>query len=266
MTRRIAFFDSGIGGITVLHEALRLLPHEDYIYYADTLNAPYGTREKHEVKKLVSDAVGFIVHQGVKAVVIACNTATSAAVEDLRRLYSIPIIGMEPAVKPAVEKNGRDHKRVIVTATPLTLKEEKLRNLIDRVDNEHIVDLLPLPELVKFAERYEFSGEEVTDYIRSEFGSFELEQYGTVVLGCTHFIYFKSILADILPSHIDIIDGNRGTVSNLKKIMENRGEPGEGYGRVEFFCSGEPVTEAAELEKMNILFRILSDQNNKKTG
>jgi len=148
MTRPIAFFDSGIGGVTVLHEALRLMPDEDYIYYADTLNAPYGIREKHEVKKLVYDAVDFIVRKDVKAVVIACNTATSAAVEDLRRLYSIPIIGMEPAVKPAVEKNGREHKRVIVTATPLTLKEEKLLNLIDRIDNEHIVDLLPLPDLV----------------------------------------------------------------------------------------------------------------------
>ncbi len=258
MTRRIAFFDSGIGGITVLHEALRLLPNEDYIYYADTLNAPYGTREKHEVKKLVYDAVDFIVRQGVKGVVIACNTATSAAVEDLRRLYSIPIIGMEPAVKPAVEKNGREHKRVIVTATPLTLKEEKLRNLIDRVDNEHIVDLLPLPELVKFAERYEFSGEDIAGYIREEFGGFDLEQYGTVVLGCTHFIYFKNILADILPSHIDIIDGNRGTVSNLKRTMENRGEQGSGSGRVEYYISSTLSASEDELKKINSLYKILS--------
>jgi len=259
MTRPIAFFDSGIGGITVLHEALRLLPDEDYIYYADTLNAPYGTREKHEVKKLVSDAVDFIVQKEVKAVVIACNTATSAAVEDLRRTYSIPIIGMEPAVKPAVEKNGRAHKRVIVTATPLTLKEEKLRNLIDRVDNEHIVDLLPLPDLVKFAERYEFSGEDVYAYIQEEFSSYDLQQYGTVVLGCTHFIYFKKMLTDILPSHIDIIDGNKGTVNNLKKIMENRGEPGGGSGMINYFCSGEPVKEINELGKMSMLLKILSD-------
>ena len=259
MTRPIAFFDSGIGGITVLHEALRLLPDEDYIYYADTLNAPYGTREKHEVKKLVSDAVDFIVQKEVKAVVIACNTATSAAVEDLRRTYSIPIIGMEPAVKPAVEKNGRAHKRVIVTATPLTLKEEKLRNLIDRVDNEHIVDLLPLPDLVKFAERYEFSGEDVYAYIQEEFSSYDLQQYGTVVLGCTHFIYFKKMLTDILPSHIDIIDGNKGTVNNLKKIMENRGEPGGGSGMINYFCSGEPVTESNEFGKMSMLLKILSD-------
>lgn len=260
MIRRIGFFDSGIGGITVLHEALRILPGEDYIYYADTRNAPYGTRDKNEVKKLVSDAVNFIVRQGVKAIVIACNTATSAAVEDLRRLYSIPIIGMEPAVKPAVEKNGKVHKRVIVTATPLTLKEEKLRNLIDRVDNEHIVDLLPLPELVKIAERYEFSGESVTAYLQNQFSSFDLEQYGTVVLGCTHFIYFKPILKNILPPHIDIIDGNTGTVKNLRRILDNRGEKGDGSGRVEYFCSGEHVEKNSEIEKMNALLKFLSEQ------
>jgi len=266
MTRPIAFFDSGIGGITVLHEALRLMPDEDYIYYADTLNAPYGIREKHEVKKLVYDAVDFIVRKDVKAVVIACNTATSAAVEDLRRLYSIPIIGMEPAVKPAVEKNGREHKRVIVTATPLTLKEEKLLNLIDRIDNEHIVDLLPLPDLVKFAERYEFSSGDVTEYLKEQFSGFTLEQYGTVVLGCTHFIYFKTVLSEILPSNIDIIDGNKGTVNNLRRIMENRGEPGCGFGKVEYYRSGEPVTESGEIEKMNMLLQFLSEQKDKKTG
>ncbi len=256
--RRIGFFDSGIGGITVLHEALKLLPGEDYIYFADTDNAPYGTRDKSEVRELVRDAVDFIVKQNVKAVVIACNTATSAAVEDLRAVYSIPIIGMEPAVKPAVEKCDRSHKRVIVTATPLTIKEEKLKNLIDRVDNEHIVDLLPLPGLVRFAERYEFSGETVTGYLRDEFSRFDLEQYGTVVLGCTHFIYYRNIMKSIFPSHIDIIDGNRGTVNNLARILETRNDSGGGDGRVEYYSSGRKLTGNDELEKMKLLHRIIS--------
>lgn len=258
--RRIGFFDSGIGGITVLHDALRLLPCEDYIYYADTRNAPYGTRNKAEVKKLVSNAVDFIISKDVKAVVIACNTATSVAVEDLRRTYSIPIIGMEPAVKPAVEKNGRLHRKVIVTATPLTLKEEKLRNLIDRIDNEHIVELLPLPELVRFAESYQFNVHGVREYLETEFSPFNLEQYGTVVLGCTHFIYFRDILKRILPPWIDIIDGNTGTVNNLKRILENRGEAGGGSGRVEYYCSGELITAESDLEKMEILLKILSGE------
>ncbi|HOP63333.1 MAG TPA: glutamate racemase [Spirochaetota bacterium] len=259
MTRRIGFFDSGIGGITVLHDAAALLPEEDFIYYADTENAPYGTKSTGEVRKLVSDSIDFIVNKDVKAVVIACNTATSAAVEELRRIYSIPIIGMEPAVKPAVEKNGRQQRRVIVTATPLTLKEEKLKNLISRVDNEHIVDLLPLPELVKFAEKYQFTGEMVKDYLEEEFSRFDPDQYGTVVLGCTHFIFFKNALKEILPSHIEIIDGNTGTVNNLKRILENRGEAGGGKGRIDYYISGRPATETGELGNIEKLFRTLAD-------
>lgn len=257
--RRIGFFDSGIGGITVLHEALKLLPDEDYIYYADTDNAPYGTRDKNEVRRLVHNAVDFIVRQGVKAVVIACNTATSAAVEDLRAVYSIPIIGMEPAVKPAVERCDRAHKRVIVAATPLTLKEEKLKNLIDRVDNEHIVDLLPLPGLVQFAERYEFSGEGVTGYLREEFSRFDLQQYGTVVLGCTHFIYYRNIMNSIFPSHVDIIDGNRGTVNNLARILEERNDSGGGDGLVEYYSSGRKLTGREELDRIELLHRIIKE-------
>jgi len=259
MTKSIGFFDSGIGGITVLHEALKLLPGENYIYYADTLNTPYGTKEKSVVKKLVAEAVDFIVSKNVKAVVIACNTATSVAVEELRRIYSIPVIGMEPAVKPAVEKNGRLHRKVIVTATPLTLKEEKLRNLIDRIDSEHIVELLPLPELVKFAENFRFNEQAVKEYLEAGFGIFDLQQYGTVVLGCTHFIYYRKILREILPPFIDIIDGNSGTVKNLKRILENRDELGGGNGKIEYYKSGKPVTDINELSEMNILFKILSE-------
>ena len=95
------FFDSGIGGITVLHEAMKLMPRWDYIYYADSDNAPYGTRPKDEVIALVHSAVDFLAGQGVDAIVIACNTATSVAIETLRSRYSIPVIGMEPAIKPA---------------------------------------------------------------------------------------------------------------------------------------------------------------------
>ncbi len=239
----IGFFDSGIGGITVLHEALRLLPSEDYIYYADTDNAPYGTKSREDVTRLVLDAVDFIVGRQVKAVVIACNTATSVAIETLRSRYNIPILGMEPAIKPAVEKNEKAHKRVLVTATPLTLKEEKCRNLIERVDNEHIVDLLPLPELVRFAEDYEFSGEKVIPYLESRLGQYDLSLYGTVVLGCTHFPLFRETFRMLLPAWIDIIDGNAGTVRNLKRTLEARGLLGSGGGEVKYFISGRPVDD-----------------------
>jgi len=254
---RTGFFDSGIGGISVLHEALRLMPGEDYIYYADTDNAPYGTKTRAEAAGLTIRAMDFIIEQGVKSVVVACNTATSAAIETLRARYSIPIIGMEPAIKPAVEQNGRNNKRVLVTATPLTLKEEKCRNLIRRVDNENIVDLLPLPELVRFAESYEFSEEAVLPYLKGELARYDLSSYGTVVLGCTHFIFYRDLFGVTDRTRVDIIDGNAGTVRNLKRILELNNLQGSGSGQVQYFVSGREVRDIVTLAKYDSLHSML---------
>lgn len=254
---KIGFFDSGIGGITVLYEALKMLPNEDYIYFADTLNVPYGPKPKEEVKQCVFDAVDFIVNKGVKAVVIACNTATSVAIEDLRAKYDIPIIGMEPAVKPAVEKYTDADKRVLVTATALTLKEEKLHNLITKVDSDHVVDLLPLPGLVKFAETFEFSEQAVMPYLKEQFSNYDLDKYQTIVLGCTHFTFFKDILKKLLPVHINIIDGNQGTVKNLKRILENKQLLNNGCGNITFYNSGRIVEEKEKLARYQCLFKRL---------
>lgn len=258
---QIGFFDSGIGGITVLHDALKILPHEDYIYYADTLNVPYGPKPKDEVKKYIFNAVEFIINQGVKAIVIACNTATSVAIEELRAKYSIPIIGMEPAVKPAVEKSKNANKRVLVTATALTLKEEKLQNLISKLDDEHIVDLLPLPGLVQFSERLEFNEQEVLFYLQEQLFKFDLSKYETIVLGCTHFSFYKDMFRKILPSYTNIIDGNIGTVKNLKRTLEEMNCINEGKGNIIFYNSGVKVDDEVKLNKYSQLFKRLDDIN-----
>ena len=161
----IGIFDSGIGGITLLHQAMVSLPNEKYIFYADVDHVPYGIRSKSEVIGFVDEVMEFMVSHNCKAVVIACNTATSVAVEAMRQKYSIPIIGIEPAVKPAVEHS--DGKRVMVIATPLTVQEKKLRTLVDKVDNSRLVDLVALPRLVEFAERGEFESQDVMDYIEA---------------------------------------------------------------------------------------------------
>lgn len=257
---QIGFFDSGIGGITVLHDAIKMLPNEDYLYYADTLNVPYGPKPKNQVKQYVFDAVEFIVKQGVKAVVIACNTATSVAIEELRIKYDIPIIGMEPAIKPAVEKNIID-KRVLVTATELTLKEEKLQNLVNRVDSEHIVDFLPLPGLVQFAERFEFNESTVLPYLRDQLGRFDLKKYKTIVLGCTHFPFFKDMFRKVLPAQIDMIDGNMGTVKNLKRILEDRNLLNDGNGNIVFYNSGHMVNDKDKLNLYDSLLQRLDKIN-----
>ena len=254
---KIGFFDSGIGGITVLYEALKILPKEDYIYYADVLHVPYGVKPKSEVRKYIFDAIEFIIGQGVKALVIACNTATSIAIEDLRLKYSIPIIGMEPAVKPAVEKNKDNNKRVLVTATPLTLKEEKLRNLIAKLDNENIVDSLPLPGLVEFSERLEFDEKIVLSYLKEQLYSYDLDRYDAIVLGCTHFSFYKDMFRKLFPSSVNIIDGNIGTVNHLKRILEKDNLLNDGNGKIAFYNTGTKVNDCIELEKYNTLFKRL---------
>lgn len=259
---KIGFFDSGVGGITVLNEALKILPNEDYIYYADTLNVPYGQKSKDEVKKYIFEAVEFLIQQEVKAIVIACNTATSVAIKDLRSKYNIPIIGMEPAVKPAVEKNKCASKRILVTATALTLKEEKLQKLITKLDNEHIVDLLSLPGLVQFSERFEFNEQIILPYLQQQLPQFNLINYETIVLGCTHFSFFKDIFRKITPPNTNIIDGNIGTVENLKRTLEEMNSSNEGYGNIIFYNSGLRVNEKAILDNYSKLFKRLDDINN----
>lgn len=254
---KIGLFDSGVGGISVLYDALKMLPNEDYLYYADTVNVPYGPKPKEEVKEYIFNAIEFISQQQVKAIVIACNTATSVAIEDLRSKYSIPIIGMEPAVKPAVENNTNSNKRVLVTATALTLKEEKLRNLIDKLDNEHIVDLLPLPGLVQYAEKLEFREQIVLPYLREQLFQYDLNNYETIVLGCTHFSFYKDMFRRLLPSYTNIIDGNIGTVKNLHRTLENMNLLNEGHGNIDFYNSGVRIKDKEKLDIYYKLFKRL---------
>lgn len=249
----IGIFDSGIGGITLLHQALVMLPNENYIFYADTDNAPYGTKSREQVVGLVDGVMRFMAGHDCKAVVIACNTATAAAAEIMRRKYQFPIIGIEPAVKPAVrESHG---KRIIVAATPLTVREEKLKHLVERVDDEHLVDLLALPRLVEFAERGEFTSGEVEKYLRNALSAYELEKYGELVLGCTHFNYFKDTFRKILPADVHMIDGSEGTIRQLIHVLESTKQLASGIGHdakndtsVRYFSSGRELQGEKELE------------------
>ncbi|UKS28836.1 glutamate racemase [Paenibacillus sp. HWE-109] len=253
---RIAFFDSGIGGISVLHEAMRQLPQEDFLYFADTLHVPYGTKSKDEVLAFVKACVETIHHEEVKALVIACNTATSIAIAELRKLYDMPIIGMEPAVKPALEMNRSSGKRVLVFATPLTLKESKYRELVSRIDDTGMVDSLPLPELVEFCEQLQVEGPRINDYFHAQLAPFDLDSFGTVVLGCTHYPFYRRALRNLLPSHIQIVDGSSGTVKRLIQLLEHRGQlQGEGHGDLKFMCSSNDAVHILKMEKALNVFR-----------
>ncbi len=239
---QIAFFDSGIGGLTVLHQAKKMMPQEDYLYYADTDHVPYGRKTKEEIRQYVQSAADFIAEQDVKALVVACNTATSVAIQSLRARYSFPILGMEPAVKPAVHL-VKASKRVLVTATPVTLREQKMQALLLQVDQEHKTDLLPLPKLVELAEQGCFTDGQAEAYLRDVLREVDIKQYCTVVLGCTHFNYFKDSFRAIFGTETTLLDGSSGTVNNLYRMLEERDLLEQNDGTVRYYTSGREAEE-----------------------
>ncbi|MDL2250525.1 glutamate racemase [Lachnospiraceae bacterium PF1-21] len=243
---KLGFFDSGIGGLSVLYCAMKMIPQAEFLYYADEENVPYGTKSKEEIIEYTDRAIRFLADKGAQAVVVACNTATSAAIKIMREKYDFPIIGMEPAVKKAIDLYG-EHK-VLTIATPITVVGQKMKGLIERVDKQHQVDLMPLPKLVTFAERCEY-GEVVREYLRTEFASLDLSAYGSLVLGCTHFNLFKDVLRDIMPPGIHFVDGNEGTIKQLMRALAIKAGK-EREQTTTYYFSGKEVTSPAELQRL----------------
>jgi glutamate racemase len=250
----IAIFDSGIGGITVLKKALEFSLDAEYIYYADTENVPYGVKKGHEVIDYVLRAFDFLSKKNIQIAVIACNTATSVAVSELRKKYTFPIIGMEPAIKPAILNNSG--KKILVLATSLTLEERKFEELICSLDKQQRIHKLALDELVLYAEQFNFNSEAVIHYLQEKLSNIDFAQYETIVLGCTHFVYYSKIIQDIAGKNISIIDGNEGTVINMIRKMKGMPlNPGSSHkkGRITFYSSG--VEDS--LDRVNKLLGIL---------
>ncbi len=213
----IGVFDSGIGGLTLLKEMMHTLPHENFLYFADTENVPYSYKTTEQIKEYVGKAVVFLRNEGCKSIVLACNTATNVTIEYLREKYDFPIIAIQPAVKVAFD-NNKETKRILACATPVTLKADRFENLINSLDINHLVDRLPLPGLVEFAENEQFESIEVLEYLEKEFAKFDLEKYHYVVLGCTHFTYFEELIQENFPT-LQPVDGNEGTARHLKNTL-----------------------------------------------
>ena len=216
-TLPIGVFDSGVGGISVLRELMALMPNENYIFFGDSANAPYGTKTLDEVVKLTCKDAAYLYEQGVKAIVVACNTATSAGVKILRERYTdIPVIGIEPALKPAVL--SAKHPTVLVMATPMTLREEKFQNLMHRYEQDAEIIPLPCPGLVEFIERGELESEELEHFLRKLFAPYK--KADAVVLGCTHYPFAKKMIGKILGEEVLLFDGGAGTARETKRKLE----------------------------------------------
>ncbi|MCR5118826.1 MAG: glutamate racemase [Lachnospiraceae bacterium] len=258
---KIGMFDSGIGGLTLLKEALRQLPDEEYHYYADTDHVPYGEHSVEEIRAYSDEAAGFLLGKGCDAIVVACNTATSAAVGMLREKYKVPVIGIEPAVKPALKL--REDKRILVIATPVTVREKKLHDLIEREDIRHRVDMLALPGLVGFAEKGDFASPGVKEYLDKEFGEIDTSRYSVLVLGCTHFNHFQDILKSYFENDICITDGKEGTIRHLENVLREKGCISEGKCSISYYESGREVRDKERLDFYDMLMKHLEKVQDK---
>lgn len=213
----IGFFDSGVGGISVLKKAMELLPHEDFIYFGDSANAPYGDKDLETIKDLSFKAVDFLLSFGCKSIVVACNTATSAAILDIREKYShIPVIGIEPALKVAID-HTTDGK-ILVLATNRTLLEEKFKKLSDQFSQSRNIVSLPLPGLVEIIENGDDYQEKSYAYLEEAFKDVD-KDLSAVVLGCTHYPFIKPSLRKIFSEEMLIVDGSEGTARRLKEVI-----------------------------------------------
>lgn len=254
--RPVGLLDSGLGGISVLGEALRQLPNEDYVYYGDTANAPYGDKTPEEVLGLVHQAVERLIELRCKAIVIACNTATSVSAGKLRQELALPIIGMEPALKPASLLPGEG--KILVMATRVTLALPKFQALMAQYGRDAVP--VPCPGLMECVERGELEGPQVTALLRQLLGPWLSQPVKAVVLGCTHYPFLRKAIAALFPKETPLIDGNAGSVRQLRRRLEeqdllsDRQEP----GRVTFLSSSE---EPSVLQRMQTMLELCANES-----
>lgn len=217
-TRPVGVFDSGVGGISVLRELTALMPNENFIYFGDSANAPYGIRTYDEVYSLTKNIVRNMLNQNCKALVIACNTITAAVVTRLRSEYPhIPIIGIEPAIKPAIEHCPGGN--VVVMATKVTLREEKFLHLLSEYSDKANIYTIPCPGLVEFVEKGILDGPELTAHLEFLLKDVSDINIDAVVLGCTHYPFVRKTIANIIGRNCFIIDGGNGTARETKRQL-----------------------------------------------
>ena len=247
----IAVIDSGVGGISVLRELIKIMPRENYIYFGDSKNAPYGSKEKSEVLEITRANLKKLQEKGIKGLVVACNTATSAAVRILREENpELVIVGIEPAIKPPAVT--LDHPRVLVMATPLTIKEEKFNRLVAQYSDR--ADIIPLPchRLAELVEGGNIDSPEIDEYVASLLEPYRDKSIDALVLGCTHYPHVRETIERHISPTVKIFDGGEGTARETRRRLEVTGLlcPENQVGIIEIYNSSND-------EKMIVLSKKL---------
>lgn len=226
----IAVFDSGVGGISVLRQLRRILPNERFLYFGDSANAPYGTRPTAQVQELALSAARRLMGRGCKALVVACNTATAAAIDLLRAAYPDTIVvGIEPAVKLAAQRFPGG--RVGVLATPVTLREEKFRHLAALCGERCTVIPLPAPGLAELVEQGKANGAQARALLEPILEPY-IGRLDALVLGCTHYPFAEKLLRQLLGAELPLLDGGEGTARETRRRLAQSGLLYDGPGEI----------------------------------
>ncbi len=214
----VGIFDSGIGGLSVLKEIHQLLPHENLIYVGDSAHAPYGDRSADYVRERSQAIADFLLDQGVKAIVIACNTATAEAATQLRQTLDVPVIGLEPAIKPAaqVSKSGI----IGVLATQRTINSKRLLGLTERYANNNKVLAQACPGLVERVEACELTGEATSQLLDKYISPLLQQGVDALILGCTHYPFLIPAIRKITGEEIQILETGKPVAEQLQRILK----------------------------------------------
>jgi glutamate racemase len=242
----IGIFDSGVGGISVLKHIHALLPHEDLIYLADSQYAPYGNKTAQQITQRCLILSDNLLQKNVKAIVVACNTATAAAISELRQTFEIPIIGMEPAVKPAAEASN--NKVIGVLATVGTLKSAQFAALLESYGHNVKVVTQACLGLVECIERGELNTLQTKALIRQYTAPLLAEGADTIVLGCTHYPFVKDAIREVVGENVNLIDTGAAVAKQLKRQLEEKSLISSSHqkAKIDFWTNSE-VENAAQV-------------------
>ena len=238
----IGVFDSGIGGVTVLKELIKILPNEDYIYYSDTINNPYGDKTSDEIINISDGIVNKLINMGCKIIVIACNTASAISKDYLRSKYNVPIIAIEPAYK-AVPNN----EKTLVMATNATINSDKFKILFNTYDNHNTI-LLSCSGLADLIE--EGNKDKIITYLENKIGKYKGVK--NVVLGCTHYPLIKEEITKVL-GPVTFYDGSVGVAKHTKEVLEEKNLLSNNTGKITFIDSSN------NKEKERLFYNILEE-------
>lgn len=242
----IGVFDSGFGGASVLREAIKLLPNENYIYYGDNKNAPYGDRTETEISTLTLRCADELLSHNVKTLLIACNTATATCVELVRAKLNVPVISMEPAIKPACEHEGNG--KILMLATLATTRFERYLALQERMPDPKRVINVPCPGIVEIVEQGKLDFADYEAILTKLLWPYEKMKIDGIVLGCTHYVFIKDVISRYANAHFCgehiLYDGNHATIMQLTKVLcdNNMLQDKNKKGGITFCTSGN-VTE-----------------------